>query len=93
MEELLTAIDVPNKKGDKLHNRIKAIPDNYSRFKDLLMPIKFLGNAGSHSYEKVTSEDLECSYEIMDFILNDIYSGGREMVQELANSLDVKFRT
>lgn len=88
IEELLTAIDVPNKKGDRLHNRIKAIPDNYSRFQDLLMAIKFLGNAGSHSYEKVTTDDLDNSYEIMNFILSDLYSDNRKKVSELANNLD-----
>ncbi|HDI6093780.1 TPA: DUF4145 domain-containing protein, partial [Escherichia coli] len=62
-----------------------------SRFQDLLMAIKFLGNAGSHSYEKVTTDDLDNSYEIMNFILSDLYSDNRKKVSELANNLDKKF--
>ncbi|MCK2362869.1 hypothetical protein MZD82_24900, partial [Escherichia coli] len=48
-------------------------------------------NAGSHRYENVTADDLDNSYEIMNFILRDLYSDNRKKVSELANNLDKKF--
>ncbi|CAM6718769.1 hypothetical protein ESCOMMO228B1_22895 [Escherichia coli] len=67
------------------------IPSEHSGFKSLLFAIKFLGNAGSHRYENVTADDLDNSYEIMNFILRDLYSDNRKKVSELANNLDKKF--
>ncbi|HAW0228929.1 TPA: DUF4145 domain-containing protein [Escherichia coli] len=95
VERLLTAIGVTetNEKGNRinLHNRIEMIPSEHSGFKSLLFAIKFLGNAGSHRYENVTADDLDNSYEIMNFILRDLYSDNRKKVSELANNLDKKF--
>lgn len=89
LEELMTALGIA-KKGT-LHHRIEALPQQYSQHKDAIMVIKFLGNAGSHGLDRVTTQDIEHSYAIIEFVLQKIYEGSTETVRQLVTRLDERF--
>lgn len=96
VERLLTAIGVPelNDKGKRmvLHERLeKHLPGTYSDYAGPLMAIKFLGNAGSHTYDEVKIGDIEDAFEIMEYVVNDIFSGRKESIAVLTERLSSKF--
>ncbi|HAZ4815778.1 TPA: DUF4145 domain-containing protein [Enterobacter cloacae subsp. dissolvens] len=95
VERMLTAIDVPelNDKNKRiyLHQRIELLDGQYLPYKDTLMAIKFLGNAGSHTYDEVTADDIEAAFEIMEYVVNDLFSGRKESIAVLTRRLHDKF--
>ncbi|WP_105649016.1 DUF4145 domain-containing protein, partial [Cronobacter dublinensis] len=96
VERLLTAIGVPerNDKGKRivLHERLeKHLPDNYSDYASPLMAIKFLGNAGSHTLDEVKVRDIEDAFEIMEYVVNDIFSKRKESIEVLTKRLNQRF--
>ncbi|HBV1378405.1 TPA: DUF4145 domain-containing protein [Klebsiella pneumoniae] len=95
VERMLTAmgVDEKNEKGKRivLHTRLGMLPALYELFKGPLMAIKFLGNAGSHSYDKVKIKDIEDAFEIMEYVVSDLFSGRRESVEVLTKRLSDKF--
>jgi len=96
VERMLTAIGIPEKEGRKrviLHDRIEKLDGQYALYKDTLMAIKFLGNAGSHTYDEVTIDDIETAFEIMEYVVNDLFSGRKESVDVLTRRLQGKFGT
>lgn len=96
VERLLTAIGVPeqNDKGRRivLHERLERhLPGNYSDYAGPLMAIKFLGNAGSHTYDEVKISDIEDAFEIMEYVVTDIFSGRKESIEVVIKRLSGKF--
>lgn len=95
VERMLTAIGVPehNDKNKRinLHQRIELLDGQYTPYKDTLMAIKFLGNAGSHTYDEVTTGDIEAAFEIMEYVVNDLFSGRKESIDVLTRRLHRKF--
>jgi len=95
VERMLTAMGVTEKnEKDRritLHIRLGMLPELYVSFKDPLMAIKFLGNAGSHTYDKVKIKDIEDAFEIMEYVVNDLFSGRKESVEVLTKRLSDKF--
>ncbi|EJV1663868.1 TPA: DUF4145 domain-containing protein [Proteus mirabilis] len=94
VERMLTAIGIPelnNKRRIPLHNRINGLEGQYVSYKDYLMAIKFLGNAGSHTYDEVEIGDIEVAFEIMEFVLNDLFSAKKASIDELSKHLQEKF--
>lgn len=96
VERLLTAIGVPelNDKGKRmvLHERLeKHLPGTYSDYAGPLMAIKFLGNAGSHTYDEVKIGDIEDAFEIMEYVVTDIFSGRKESIEVLTRTLNDRF--
>lgn len=95
VERMLTAIGVPehNDKNKRiiLHQRIELLDGQYAPYKDTLMAIKFLGNAGSHTYDEVTTGDIEAAFEIMEYVVNDLFSGRKESIAVLTRRLHDKF--
>jgi hypothetical protein len=55
------------------------------------MAIKFLGNAGSHTYDEVKIDDIEAAFEIMDYVVTDLFSGRKDSIDVLSARLKVKF--
>ena len=95
LEELLTDLKVKRYqvKGGKrmfinLHKRINLLPSKYKEFKELFLAVKWLGNAGSHSSNKITLDDVMDSYEIMDLALNRIYENTSKTVEKLAKDIN-----
>lgn len=96
VERMLTAMGVAERNDkDKripLHNRLEMLSELYSSFSKPLMAIKFLGNAGSHTYDGVKIEDIEDAFEIMEYVLNDLFSGRKESIEVLTKRLSEKFK-
>ncbi|HGE5896311.1 TPA: DUF4145 domain-containing protein [Escherichia coli] len=84
---MLTAIDVPEH-NDKnkcfyLHQRIELFDGHIPPYKNTLMAIKFLGNVGSHTNDEVTTGDIEAAFEIMEYVVNDLFFGLRSRLPSL----------
>lgn len=96
VERMLTAMGVAerNEKGKRivLHTRLGMLPALYEAFSEPLMAIKFLGNAGSHTYDEVKTGDIEDAFEIMEYVVNDLFSGRKESVEVLTKRLSDKFK-
>lgn len=89
LEQLMDALSVPAK--GSLHQRIEALPVPYTDHREALMAIKFLGNAGSHSLDSVTTQDIEQAYVITEFVLRKIYAGSTQSVRQLVKHLTDQF--
>jgi hypothetical protein len=97
IEELLTDLNVrrfETSKGKRrfipLHRRITLLPGKFSHLKDLLIAIKWLGNAGSHSNGKITIDDVMDSYDLIEHILQDIYASNSKKLVALAKRVNKK---
>lgn len=96
VERMLTAMGVAERtdrgKRIPLHNRLEMLPELYASFSKPLMAIKFLGNAGSHTYDGVKTRDIEDAFEIMEYVVNDLFSGRKESIEVLTKRLSDKFK-
>lgn len=95
VENMLTKIGVP-KLNDKnnlvpLDKRIKNLDGEYASYKEILMAIKFLGNAGSHTCDEVEIGDIEDAFAVMEYVVNDFFSGRKESVGVITKRIDGKF--
>ena len=96
-EELLSYLKVPrchvaNNKMTfiSLHRRIDLLPEKYSELKDLILAVKWLGNAGSHSNGDVTIDDVMDSYEMIEHVLQEIYVPKTKKLSALAKQVNKK---
>lgn len=89
LEELMNALGVAERRV--LHQRIEALPPEYAEYKRALMAIKILGNVGSHEVDRVTSQDIEQAYTIIEFVLRKIYDGSTESIGHLIARLEERF--
>ncbi|UKJ23762.1 DUF4145 domain-containing protein (plasmid) [Enterobacter mori] len=89
LEQLMDALGVPAMRS--LHQRIEALPAPYTEHSEALMAIKFLGNAGSHELDCVTTLDIEHAFFITEFVLRKIYAGSTQSVRQLVNRLTARF--
>jgi hypothetical protein len=97
LEALLTELGVKrfNTKNNKriflsLHSRISLLPAKYSGLGELLLAIKWLGNAGSHAYSAVTIDDVMDAYELMDHVLQELYTQKTKKAKALAKLINKK---
>lgn len=95
VENMLTNIGVP-KLDDKnkrlvLHKRIEKLDGQYVSYKEALMAVKFLGNAGSHTCDEVDIGDIEDAFTIMEYVVNDFFSGRKESVGVITKRIGGKF--
>lgn len=97
LEELLTALKVKRftvsngkRKPIILHRRIENLPDKYSDFKEMILAIKWLGNAGSHSHDEITTDDILDAYELLEHVLNEIYQPTTKRLQAIARKVNKK---
>jgi Domain of unknown function (DUF4145) len=100
IEELLTELKVKrfNRVGGKLryvslHQRIDLLPSKYMHLKDLILAIKWLGNAGSHgnnSSGSISMDDVMDSYELTEHILTEIYAPKTKKLISLAKKVNKK---
>lgn len=83
LEKLLDIYSIPEK---RLHDRIdKDVPINpaLAPYKDYLMAIKWLGNSGSHDLDEIKIKDIIDVYEIMEFVLSNLYADIRNPLQKV----------
>lgn len=97
LEHLLTELKVKKfntKDGRRsylnLHQRIELLPKRKEGLKDLLIAIKWLGNAGSHSTKSITMDDVMDAYEIMDEVLAELYPKQKRSVRTIAQEINKK---
>lgn len=73
-----------------LHRRIQLLPPKYAHLKEMILAIKWLGNAGSHSTETITRDDVLDSYELTEHILQEVYSSKKKKLVALAKHVNKK---
>ncbi|EPC3806861.1 DUF4145 domain-containing protein [Enterobacter ludwigii] len=82
LEALMKALNIS---GTKLHTRLEKLRDEaeYAEHMDALMALKWLGNAGSHELDRVSSQDIEDAYQIIESVLDKIFAGSKESLATL----------
>ncbi len=73
-----------------LHRRVDLLPSKYEHLKDLCLAIKWLGNAGSHSKNEVTLDDVMDAYELMEVVLTQLYDPKGDSVKKLVKEINKK---
>jgi hypothetical protein len=73
-----------------LHKRIELLPTKYKKIKEVCIAIKWLGNAGSHCDDKITFDDVFDGYDMLSFILEELYDNKHTHVKKLANKINIK---
>jgi hypothetical protein len=69
-----------------LHDRIERFRDNAPEPGRLLLAIKVIGNVGTHGAD-ITFDDLLAAYEILDHVIDLIYSGRAARISGLASEV------
>jgi hypothetical protein len=97
LEALLTELGIKrfnSKNGRRLflnlHSRISLLPPKYSELGELLLAIKWLGNAGSHADSAVTIDDVMDAYELIDHVLQELYAQKTKKAKALAKLINKK---
>lgn len=97
LENLLTHLKIKrfNTSGGKrkylpLHQRIDLLPTKFDHVKDLFYAVKWLGNAGSHSAQSITVDDVFDSYEILEEILKEVFDNRKAEVKKIASRVNKK---
>jgi hypothetical protein len=95
VEQLLTELKIKrfNSTNGKrriisLHQRIALLPNHYSEVRDLILAIKWLGNAGSHSQDALTMDDVLDAYELLEHVLQEIYAQKAKKMKALAKKIN-----
>ena len=95
IEELLTDLNVrrfdmvQNKRQfTSLHRRVNLLPSKHADLKQMLLAIKWLGNAGSHGNGEISIDDVMDSYELMDHVLHEIYASKTKHLAALAKKVN-----
>ena len=69
-----------------LHERIEIFEANKDKYKNLLMSLKWIGNAASHKSE-ITRNSILHSLDVIKFILTDIYEARHAKMLTTANTI------
>ena len=73
-----------------LHQRIGLLPAKYQEVKDVCFAIKWLGNSGSHCDEDMKFDDVFNGYDMLSFLLDEIYNNRHHHVKKLAKTINAK---
>lgn len=73
-----------------LHQRIQLLPAKFDDLKDLLIAIKWLGNAGSHDGDAPTAGDVRTAYDMLEHALSEIYEAKGKKLKALAKRVNKK---
>lgn len=95
LENILTYLGISrsrkNKQGKRsftpLAIRIESIPDSKQAIKDLCTAVRWLGNAGSHPDDKITSDVVMDACEIMEKIIHDVFDSKGKRVRQLSRKI------
>ena len=97
VEQLLTELKIKrfNTTNGKrriisLHRRIALLPTQFSEIRDMIIAIKWLGNAGSHSQDSLTMDDVLDAYELLEHVLSEIYAQKAKKMKALAKKINKK---
>ncbi|MCW8895536.1 DUF4145 domain-containing protein [Sulfurimonas sp.] len=73
-----------------LHQRIELLPVKYKKIKDICLAIKWLGNAGSHCDEDMKIDDVFDGYDMLSFVLEELFDNKHVHVKKLAKKINTK---
>lgn len=96
VERILTNAKIPKSKMNKkkkrvmrnLHERIELYEKKNYEIAQMLMAIKWLGNAGSHDGKRLTIEKILDAYEIVEHVLEELYSPRKNRVKKLVSTIN-----
>ncbi len=71
-----------------LHQRIESLKDYKPELVDLFFAIKFIGNAGSHSTDILTKEDVIDAFALLEKVLNEIFDDKDKTVKKIAKEIN-----
>lgn len=97
VEALLTDLGVKRfalvngkRKPISLHHRIQSLPPKHKDLIDLLLAVKWLGNAGSHDGEKPTAADVRIMYDLLEHVLSEVYEAKAKKLKAIAKRVNKK---
>jgi hypothetical protein len=73
-----------------LHQRIELLPAKYQDVKDMLLAVKWLGNAGSHGGEEANAGDVRTTYDLLEHALSEIYEAKGKKLKAVAKQVNKK---
>ena len=98
VEALMTELGVArytNSKGKRhpipLHKRIEKLSAKYATpLKEMLIAVKWLGNAGSHDGQEPEHEHVRLMYDMLEHCLTEIYDNKGKKLKALAKQVNKK---
>lgn len=72
----------------KLHERINLLPKKYHDIQLFFIAVKCLGNAGSHSGNTVSADDVVDAYELMEKLLTEVFDEKSKKLVALAKNIN-----
>lgn len=78
------------RKPINLHQRILLLPPKYKDQVDMLLAVKWLGNAGSHDGEEPTPGDVRVTYDLLEHALSEIYENKGKRLKSVAKKVNKK---
>ncbi|MBU7570681.1 MAG: DUF4145 domain-containing protein, partial [Flavobacterium sp.] len=90
IEVLLNELNVPDANGTKkltLHKRLEEFEKTNSDTGNLLLAIKWIGNAGSH-YSGLKNNDVLDAYELLEFALEKLYNDREKKLIQLSQEIN-----
>ncbi|HAT3994257.1 TPA: DUF4145 domain-containing protein [Elizabethkingia anophelis] len=73
-----------------LHQRIENFKIKNHNQGELLMAIKWIGNSGSHSSDKISHDDLLDSYEILELLTEKLYGKHLQHIEKISKDINKK---
>jgi hypothetical protein len=73
-----------------LHQRIQLLPAKYQDVKEMLLAVKWLGNAGSHDGEEANAGDVRITYDLLEHALSEIYEAKGKKLKAVAKKVNKK---
>ncbi|AEF90867.1 hypothetical protein DelCs14_3880 [Delftia sp. Cs1-4] len=61
------------KRPISLHARIESMPETFVKQKELLLALKWLGNAGSHEGGATKAQDMWYAFDVIEHVLSAVY--------------------
>lgn len=91
IEELLTSLKVPHTNPPNLHKRISNL-NGYNDIKDMLFAVKLIGNDGSHDLNTLKIDDIYDAYELIEYVLEEIYEEKQANIKAITKRINSKNR-
>lgn len=97
VESLLTELGVKRFEGGKgkrrsisLHRRIQLLPAKHKEVTELLLAVKWLGNAGSHDSDEIDQGDVRVAYDLLEHVLSELFEGKGKKLKAIAKKVNAK---
>lgn len=92
LELLMDHLKVPRKDRGRrldLHKRVEKMPAEHSQYRDQLLAVKWLGNAGTHA-QTTNRDDVLDGYEIIQHVLESLFSGKAARLNRLVAEINTQ---